>query len=38
MTPEYEACKRVAIEQKVPLKDVYGEVARAEICDFKEKK
>jgi uncharacterized protein (TIGR00299 family) protein len=37
MTPEYEDCKRVALEQKIPLKKIYNEVGRAEIADFKEK-
>ena len=35
LTPEYEDCKRVAIEHHVPLKEVYAEVGRAEGKRFK---
>jgi len=35
LTPEYEDCKRVAIAHRVPIKEVYAEVARAERTDFK---
>ncbi|HIJ78487.1 MAG: nickel pincer cofactor biosynthesis protein LarC [Desulfobulbaceae bacterium] len=38
LTPEYEDCKRVALAQKIPLKEVYGAVGRAELSDFKENK
>jgi uncharacterized protein (TIGR00299 family) protein len=37
MTPEYEDCKRVALEQQVPLKEIYRQVGRIEISDFKER-
>ncbi|MDG4476009.1 nickel pincer cofactor biosynthesis protein LarC [Thiovibrio frasassiensis] len=35
LTPEYEDCKRVAIAHGVPLKAVYGEVARSQHREFK---
>jgi len=34
LTPEYEDCKRVAIAHRVPIKEVYAEVGRAEHTDF----
>ena len=33
--PEYEDCRRVALENKVPLKDVYAEVNRCSLEEFK---
>jgi len=35
--PEYEDCRRVALENKVPLKDVYAEVNRCSPEEFKKK-
>ena len=35
LTPEYEDCKRVASAQRLPLKEVYAEVARAKCREFK---
>jgi len=32
--PEYEDCRRVALENKVPLKDVYGAVNRCSPDEF----
>ena len=32
--PEYEDCRRVALENKVPLKDVYAAVNRCSPEDF----
>ena len=32
--PEYEDCRRVALENKVPLKDVYAEVNRCSLEEF----
>ena len=32
--PEYEDCRRVAIENKVPLKDVYAAVNRCSPEEF----
>jgi uncharacterized protein (DUF111 family) len=29
MAPEYEVCRKIAREQKVPLQEVYAQVARA---------
>lgn len=37
VTPEYEDCKRVAIANNVPLKEVYAEVGCAERREFKGK-
>jgi uncharacterized protein (TIGR00299 family) protein len=34
--PEYEDCRRVALEKKVPLKDVYAALNRCNPEDFKE--
>jgi hypothetical protein len=36
--PEYEDCRRVALENKVPLKDVYLEVNRCSPEEFEEGK
>ena len=35
--PEYEDCRRVALENKVPLKDVYAEVNRCSPEEFEKK-
>lgn len=32
--PEYEDCRRLAIEKKLPLKDIYGAVNRCQPTDF----
>ncbi len=32
--PEYEDCRRLALENKVPLKDVYAEVNRCSPAEF----
>jgi uncharacterized protein (TIGR00299 family) protein len=32
--PEYEDCRRMALENKVPLKDVYAEVNRCSLEEF----
>ena len=34
LTPEYEDCKRVAVANNVPIKEVYAAVGRAEHTDF----
>jgi len=34
LTPEYEDCKRLAAANNVPLKEVYAEVARAELTGY----
>jgi len=36
--PEYEDCRMVALENKVPLKDVYLEVNRCSPEEFEEGK
>jgi len=36
--PEYEDCRRVALENKVPLKDVYAEVNRCSPEEFEKGK
>ncbi len=38
LTPEYEDCRRVAIKFKMPLSDIYREVARQPIEMFEEEK
>ncbi|MHB8989422.1 MAG: nickel pincer cofactor biosynthesis protein LarC [Desulfobulbia bacterium] len=35
LTPEYEDCKRVALANNIPLKEVYAEVGYAKNTDFK---
>ncbi|MGV1098156.1 nickel pincer cofactor biosynthesis protein LarC [Thiovibrio sp. JS02] len=35
LTPEYEDCKRLATAHHIPLKEVYAEVARAQLTDFR---
>ena len=32
--PEYEDCRRLAIEKNLPLKDIYGAVNRCQPADF----
>jgi uncharacterized protein (DUF111 family) len=36
--PEYEDCRRVASEYKIPLKDVYAAVNRCSPDEFEKKK
>ena len=36
LSPEYEDCKRIAQENKVPLRAVYDAVQRANLDDFEE--
>jgi hypothetical protein len=36
--PEYEDCRRLALENKVPLKDVYAEVNRCSPEEFEKDK
>jgi uncharacterized protein (DUF111 family) len=31
LSPEYEDCKRLALEKRVPLKEVFEEAKRVEI-------
>ncbi|MBU4263429.1 MAG: nickel pincer cofactor biosynthesis protein LarC [Proteobacteria bacterium] len=33
--PEYEDCRRLALEKKIPLQQVYREVGRASLVDFR---
>lgn len=35
LSPEYEDCKRMALTHKIPIKEVYAEVARADRRKFK---
>jgi uncharacterized protein (DUF111 family) len=32
--PEYEDCRRVALENKVPLKDIYAAVSRCSLEEY----
>ena len=38
LTPEYEDCRRVAVANNIPIKEVYAEVGRAERETFKGEK
>jgi len=33
--PEYEDCRRLALEKGIPLQQVYREVSRASVENFK---
>jgi pyridinium-3,5-bisthiocarboxylic acid mononucleotide nickel chelatase len=36
LTPEYEECRRVALQQGIPIREVYAAVGRAGLEDFQE--
>jgi pyridinium-3,5-bisthiocarboxylic acid mononucleotide nickel chelatase len=36
LRPEYEDCRRLAQEQRLPLADIYAEVARQDPADFQQ--